>query len=196
MTTKPKTVGEWMSANGRKPHADCWRSANRPDGYDRSPHLLPHHIFANLREYSGSGVASYETDAEAIGDLEQALIATGEIERSAYQVGDKVTTPNGDVLTCVGPEVVVNAAGGKQSAIPTRFDLMPPDALTQVAEVLHRGSHYGVDNWRLIPKRDHINHAMLHIVKHLQGDTSETHLANAACRILFAIEAPNEVPNG
>ncbi len=85
-----------------------------------------------------------------------------------------------------------NAAGGKQSALNTRCDLLPPAALLKVAEVLKRGSHYGRDNWRLIPQSDHINHALTHLFMHLTGDTIETHLANAACRLLFALETDDD----
>ena len=79
-------------------------------------------------------------------------------------------------------------AGGKHAAISTRCDLLPPAAVLLVAEVLKRGSHYGRDNWRLIGQDAHINHAMRHLLLHLAGDTTETHLANAACRLLFALE--------
>lgn len=88
---------------------------------------------------------------------------------------------------------VTNAAGGKQSAISTRFDLMPPDALIRIAEVLAKGAHYGKDNWRKIPQADHLNHAMRHLALFLKGDTSEDHLGNACCRVMFAIETPSEL---
>jgi hypothetical protein len=87
------------------------------------------------------------------------------------------------------PAEEVNERGGKQSALDTRCDLLPPDAILQVAAILKRGaSSYGLDNWRKIDRRDHINHALTHIFKYLSGDTSETHLANATCRMMFALE--------
>ncbi len=109
--------------------------------------------------------------------------------------GGRIQSPNAqftqDCPACKGtgfPPTVTNAAGGKQSKISTRFDLMPPDALIRIAEVLAKGSHYGKDNWRLIPKGDHLNHAMNHLAMYLKGDTSEDHLGNATCRLMFAIE--------
>lgn len=89
---------------------------------------------------------------------------------------------------CNEKETETNAAGGKQSALATRCDLLPPAAVLRVAEVLKRGSHYGRDNWRLIPQSDHLNHALTHLFLFMTGDTTETHLANAACRLLFALE--------
>lgn len=84
--------------------------------------------------------------------------------------------------------IEVNAAGGRQSAIDTRCDLLPPSAMLGVCRVLREGSRYGKDNWRLIPRADHINHAMRHLFLQLAGDRSEQHLANAVCRLLFAME--------
>jgi hypothetical protein len=114
--------------------------------------------------------------------------------------GGRIQSPNAqftqDCPACNGTGLtttVTNAAGGKQSKVTTRFDLMPPAALIRIAEVLAKGSHYGKDNWRLIPKGDHINHAMRHLAMYLKGDASEDHLGNACCRMMFAIEAPEQI---
>lgn len=91
----------------------------------------------------------------------------------------------------VGPDspTVMNEAGGKQSATPYRCDLLPPRGLLAVSKVLKEGADkYGVDNWRKIPRQDHLNHAMIHILALLAGDISDSHLEHAACRILFALE--------
>lgn len=94
------------------------------------------------------------------------------------------------VVPGVGPDTptAVNAAGGKQSDIPYRCDLLPAKGVLDVARVLKAGEKYGKDNWRLIPQSDHINHAMTHILAKQAGDASEDHLAHAACRLLFALE--------
>ena len=47
---------------------------------------------------------------------------------------------------------------------------------------------YGDNNWRKIPIADHINHALTHQMAYLAGDTSDDHLAHAACRALFALD--------
>lgn len=82
-----------------------------------------------------------------------------------------------------------NEAGGKQSKVPYRCDLLPPRATLAVSRVLEEGSRkYGDDNWRLIAVRDHINHALSHLFAHLAGDRSDDHLEHAACRLLMATE--------
>ncbi len=90
-------------------------------------------------------------------------------------------------------ETVTNELGGKQSKIEHRLSLLPPEAVLRVGAILTTGAaKYGADNWRLIPQRDHIDHALRHIVMYLSGDTSEDHLGNAACRMLFAISELKE----
>src|SRR5262249_45742671 len=94
----------------------------------------------------------------------------------------------------VGPEAptTVNDKGGRQSASPYRCDLLPPDAVLAVAKVLKYGADkFGPDNWRKIPCADHLNHALAHVFAYGAGDTSDDHLAHAACRLLFALETEN-----
>lgn len=87
-------------------------------------------------------------------------------------------------------EVEVNELGGKQSKTKCRFDLLPPVAMFKVTEVLQQGAaKYGEDeNWRHIPIKDHLNHALNHIFGWLGGDNSEDHLSHALCRLMFACE--------
>jgi predicted HAD superfamily Cof-like phosphohydrolase len=90
-------------------------------------------------------------------------------------------------MTFFTDEITTNEAGGSQSATPVRMDLVPPETLLRVAEVLATGAvKYGEDNWKLIGTNDHINHALAHLYGHLSGDTSEKHLLNAICRCMFA----------
>ena len=84
---------------------------------------------------------------------------------------------------------ITNELGGKQSKVERAFHLVPPEALAQVARVLHHGYiKYGKDNWRLIEADEHLNHALNHIYLSLAGNVSEDHLAHAATRILMALE--------
>lgn len=93
-----------------------------------------------------------------------------------------------DELTHMTP-MSTNLAGGKQSHIKRDFTLIPPDALAQVARVLHDGAQkYDKDNWKLIPCDDHINHALNHIYLYLAGNMEEDHLPHAATRLLMALE--------
>jgi hypothetical protein len=91
-------------------------------------------------------------------------------------------------------EETINESGGKQSRTHYRLDLVDPFALLVLGRVLLRGVRYGEDNWRLIPAKDHVNHALGHIMGWLSGDKTDDHLANAFCRLMMAIAM--EKPNG
>jgi hypothetical protein len=91
----------------------------------------------------------------------------------------------------LGPNAPVETApnGAKQSATPCRADLLPPAALLHIGAILKGGAEkYGEENWRGLTLRDHINHAYVHILAFLDGDTQDDHLGHAACRMLFALE--------
>lgn len=86
-------------------------------------------------------------------------------------------------------ETHTNLAGGKQSYITRDYTLIPPEALSEVARVLHNGAmKYDKDNWRLVPLNDHINHALNHIYLHLSGNMQEDHLSHATTRMMMALE--------
>lgn len=95
----------------------------------------------------------------------------------------------------VDDPIVTNAAGGSQSQLAARFDLIPPVAITLVAEVIASGANRnGVENWRKIPVEDHLNHALAHLfsavkflLKHKKPAAREE-LSHAACRVLFALD--------
>lgn len=94
-------------------------------------------------------------------------------------------------LKGVGPDtdIEVNEIGAKQSRVPYRMDLMPPQATLAVANVLHSGAEkYGANNWHGIPVDDHLNHALVHMYAYLAGDKQDDHLEHAACRALMALE--------
>lgn len=83
---------------------------------------------------------------------------------------------------------VVNDQGGSQSHLPYRFDLIDPQAIFALAEVLYQGSErHGEDNWRKIPINDHLNHALAHIYAYMAGDEQDDHLGHAFCRMMFAV---------
>lgn len=90
-------------------------------------------------------------------------------------------------------ETVENEKGGRQAVVYTRFDLLPPTALFCIAAILdEEAAKYGEDNWRLIPAREHVNHALQHLFAWLLRDESEDHLGHAACHILFALGVAEE----
>lgn len=93
-------------------------------------------------------------------------------------------------MAMISDELVthVNEKGGRQSLIKVAYVLLDSYAMNQMAQVLWHGSQkYGIDNWRLIPAKDHVNHAMNHIFLWLENDKTESHLVNAFTRLMFAV---------
>ena len=82
--------------------------------------------------------------------------------------------------------------GGKRSASACRLDLMPPAAMLIVGNVLMEGavSHDDKDgsNWRRIPYREQLNHALVHIYAFLMGDDQDDHLGHATTRMMMALD--------
>lgn len=97
--------------------------------------------------------------------------------------------------------LVTNVAGGKQSQLNLRLDLIDPNALFRMAAILKLGAEkYGENNWRKIPVNDHINHAVGHLYQHLGISLTakvpiiaEDHLGHALCRVMFATALDKEM---
>lgn len=109
------------------------------------------------------------------------------------------TSENTNVLFGVSPEapVVENEKGGKQSASPYAFELLPPSALLAAAEVARQGADkygetIGDRNYTKIPYESHLNHAIAHVYAYLAGDRSDEHLAHAIVRLMFAYDTRPE----
>lgn len=124
----------------------------------------------------------------------QGIDAVGTIQLDPA-VADLAATLRGSLMPGVGPDAptTVNIRGGKQSALPYRFDLLPPLALAAVARVLEPGAKkYGEWNWLRVTADDNLNHALAHSFAYVARDASEghpiEHLRHAACRILMALE--------
>lgn len=76
-----------------------------------------------------------------------------------------------------------------------RYDLIPPEALIAIADVLGKGAiKYGDGNWkknRMIGEKSPINHAMKHIVNYQagipdeDGDDKNIHLKHAIVNLIF-----------
>lgn len=98
-------------------------------------------------------------------------------------------------MTFKSEPTVTNSKGGMQHAIPHDWTLFPWDGAQEVLQVLmencdKHGGEYPAENWRLIGRYEHINHAINHLVQALLTiDTAlyREHLAHAACRTLFAV---------
>ena len=97
-----------------------------------------------------------------------------------------------EIIEGVGPDSprIANAQGGMQSDSPYSFTAgFPHQAILAVAKVVKNGlTHYAPDNWRQVPRADHLNHALVHLFAYEAGDRQDDHLEHAACRLLMALE--------
>lgn len=84
--------------------------------------------------------------------------------------------------------IKVNRNGGRQSDLPLDYTLLDMQAMFALADVLTKGAlKYERDNWRLIPEKDHINHAFHHLLAYNGGDQQDDHLEHAFCRLMMAV---------
>ena len=86
-------------------------------------------------------------------------------------------------------DIVGNGVTRYESSRNTRYDLIPPEAMIALAEVLHAGAvKYGDRNWEKgIPVQNCIDHCLGHLMQYQLGDESEPHLEHALCNLAFAI---------
>lgn len=104
-----------------------------------------------------------------------------------------------DIMLGVSPDapITTNENGGKQSASPYAFELLPPYAMFAAAEVARHGADkYGESfehrNYKKIDSKSHLNHALAHIYAYLDGDLQDDHLAHALVRLMFAVDMDHE----
>lgn len=84
--------------------------------------------------------------------------------------------------------IVTNEKGGEQSKSSYACNLLDGKAMLNLCATLKYGaSRYEDNNWRRIPLRDHLNHALQHIFAYLAGNTQDQHLDHAFCRMMFVI---------
>ncbi len=85
------------------------------------------------------------------------------------------------------PEIVTHPDGGKHRPCSGDLTLFPPESILAASVVLERGAaEYGVDNWRKLPLREHLRHALAHVYLWLSGNRDEPHLTHAMLRLSFA----------
>ncbi|HIQ83982.1 MAG TPA: hypothetical protein IAA52_12890 [Candidatus Pullichristensenella stercorigallinarum] len=101
------------------------------------------------------------------------------------------------MLSVDGTMIETNAMGGKQSATPYAFHMLPPNAVFAAAEVARQGAEKYSEtmldrNYKRIPAEEHVNHAVQHLFAYLAGDESDDHLSHAILRAMFAYEVDHE----
>lgn len=89
--------------------------------------------------------------------------------------------------------ITTNENGGKQSATPYGFHLLPTSAVFAAAEVAAYGANkynetFSQRNYTKISTEEHINHAIQHLYAYLAGDTTDDHLGHAIVRAMFAYD--------
>ena len=99
--------------------------------------------------------------------------------------------------------VIVPGQASKFDSGKPRMDLLPVKPLKQVAEILTYGADkYGPDNWREGKPIAHSRHyagIQRHLMAYWSGEdldpeTGKSHLAHAACGILFFLELSQSHP--
>jgi len=94
--------------------------------------------------------------------------------------------PNNSKGVSPDEPIITNEKGGKQAQTAYAFDLIDPDAILALAEVLKHGADkYGKDNWRNITVAENFNHMLIHYYAWLKGDTSDDHLAHMFTRAMM-----------
>lgn len=85
--------------------------------------------------------------------------------------------------------ILTNAAGGMQSALVGRLELIPAAAWLEVGKVFAYGAKkYKRDNWKLISAESHLGHMLQHAAGWMMGDQSEDHPGHLVCRAMMFLD--------
>lgn len=108
---------------------------------------------------------------------------------------DNVKTNSVDILEGTEDDRPDPKFANRIGLIPFAYHSVPPRGLAKVAAVMRKGDRKGRgDGWRRVPIEEQINHAIAHLVAYLGGRHNTHHLANAACRVLMALDLDDKDP--
>jgi len=87
-------------------------------------------------------------------------------------------------------DITTNEHGGRHSRLATRCDLLPPLAMLSLSRLLAEGvATYGERaNWQALSSSEHIQHALEHMLRLMDGQDDEDHLQHAALRLAMALD--------
>lgn len=79
-----------------------------------------------------------------------------------------------------------------------RYDLLPATALFAIARVFEEGAKkYADRNWEIgIPLSRYLDSALRHLLKHLEGQRDEPHMAQAGWNVLAYIHTATMIERG
>lgn len=87
------------------------------------------------------------------------------------------------------PDVEQYSTGARRESVSYRYDLIPPEALEVLADVLGEGARkYSPRNWEQgLPVSNCINHMLAHLVEWQKGDVSENHISHFLWNAMAAV---------
>ena len=106
-----------------------------------------------------------------------------------YNHINNYTTGNNKIEEAI-KDISVYMSSGDGVLLHRAIDMLADKAisLVEISKILQYGAErYAPNNWRLIPREDHINHALVHLVSELAGDKQDDHIPHAMCRLMMAI---------
>lgn len=189
------------------------RAENWDDKFGVMDDIEPHHEFSDLEEKYSVKVEGVGKDAEVVTNsnggkqskspMAMHLLDPTYLEKLFDDLAERLEYEDEGESTCVDPEsvdihscyraiqsIAEYMRSGVDFCLTMAMDNLCSDELLQattIAKVLQYGAdRYEPNNWRLIPQEEHINHALIHLIAHIMGDTQDEHIDHALCRLMMA----------